>query len=145
MTNRSEQGFTLVELMIVVTIIAILAAVAIPAYQDYITRSQASEALTIMSGLKTDVQSHWLIQGDLSGANSGTNGIPAKTAFAGQYVSNVNVDKGVVTGTFKLTGVAEPLRGKTVVLSPVTGAGAIGWSCLAGSIDPRYLPHNCRP
>jgi type IV pilus assembly protein PilA len=140
-----QRGFTLIELMIVVTIIAILSAVALPAYQDYITRAQASEALLVMSGLKTDVQSHWLIGGDLNGANSGTNGIPVATAFQGRYLAEASVASGVITGTFKAADVAEPLQGRTVVLSPITGAGSLGWSCKPGTAQARYLPSNCRP
>src|SRR5690554_2695839 len=95
MNKQVQKGFTLIELMIVVAIIGILAAVAIPAYQDYIARAQASEAPALLGGLKTPIAEKWTMQGvlpDLSG--TGTTGDRSGLALSGKYVSNItNTDE----------------------------------------------------
>ncbi|MFD2190297.1 pilin [Pistricoccus aurantiacus] len=148
---RKQGGFTLIELMIVVAIIGILAAIAIPQYQDYTARSQMSEAMTLSSSLKTSVSEIYAQQGTLTGINSGALGIPANTAVAGQYVDNVAVANGVITATMESTGVASPIASAQLVLTPdVSSNGTITWNCTgnsssgnAGSIDT-YVPQSCR-
>ena len=130
--------------MIVVAIIGILASFAIPAYQTYIARAQASEMLSLMSGLKSEVLSLWLTTGSLDGADSGTNGFPTGISVSGTYTESVNVTDGVITGVFRDAGVAEPLRGTTVVLMPSTGEGSIRWLCAGGTAPISLLPHSCR-
>lgn len=144
---KKQQGFTLIELMIVVAIIGILAAVALPAYQDYTARSQVSEAVTLSSGMKATISEIWADRGDLTVADSGNLGIPAATEVAGKYVLSVGVTDGLIEATMRSTGVTSTIQGGTLQLSPTTGAGPIIWTCKVGGaqpLDERYVPSSCR-
>lgn len=146
--KKTQQGFTLIELMIVVAIIGILAAVAIPAYQDYIARSQVTEAVTLMDGQKSNITEIWSDEGTFNNADSGNLGIPAATALSGNYVAQVLITDGVAVATMKGTGVAAGIQSGTVALSPYTTAGSVIWTCkttgTTNPIDNKYLPKNCR-
>jgi type IV pilus assembly protein PilA len=145
--KTAQQGFTLIELMIVVAIIGILAAIAIPAYQDYTARSQVTEAINLMGGLKATVADVWTNKGTFTGTDSNTNGLPQATDVNGKYVARVAVANGVITGTMKNAGVASGIASGTVTLSPITAAGSIQWKCMAGAsngLADKYLPSNCR-
>ncbi|QJX02115.1 prepilin-type N-terminal cleavage/methylation domain-containing protein [Alcanivorax sp. IO_7] len=142
--KQVQKGFTLIELMIVVAIIGILAAVAIPAYQDYTARAQVTEAMNLMGGLKTTVTELYTTQGDFSGADSGSNGIPAAADVKGDNVEKVEVSDGVITATMASSGVASEIQGTTLELSPVTNGGSIDWTCNVGTISPEYVPSECR-
>ncbi len=140
--KKMQQGFTLIELMIVVAIIGILAAVALPAYQDYTARAQVSEAFSLASGLKIQVADVYADTGDTSGIASGADGIPAATDVKGKYTTQVEVDDGVIVAT--IGGDASALVAtKTVTLSPVTNAGSLEWTC-SSDADGKYLPAACR-
>jgi|SRR5690554_4717790 len=143
--NKGQQGFTLIELMIVVAIIGILAAVAIPAYQDYIARSQVSEAFSMSSGAKTAIAEYGQINGIYPGA--ATDPKAADLAVGGQYAdAAVADDTGIITITFKAVGdVNANIAGKTVTLTPPalnTDPTSFDFSCTS-TIAQKYLPKSC--
>ncbi|HZH43450.1 MAG TPA: pilin [Lysobacter sp.] len=142
---KKQQGFTLIELMIVVAIIAILAAIALPAYQDYVARSQVSEAMSLASGAKTAVAEYYADRGEAPADNDAA-GLADPDDITGKYVDNVTVEDGVITATFKEEGVSSKIAGETLTLEPTFGdddAGSVIWQC-GGSVDPKYLPSSCR-
>ncbi len=147
MKTRLQQGFTLIELMIVVAIIGILAAIAIPAYQDYIARAQMTEAMSLASGLKTAVVEHYTQTGTCP--SNGTAGIPTATEITGKYVAQVAVggtatttDGCTITATMKGTGVSKGIQGKTLTLEMVDNNGSYSWACKS-SANQKYLPSSC--
>ena len=139
MKRTMQKGFTLIELMIVVAIIGILAAVALPAYQDYTKRTHVSEGLTLAGGAKASVTEYYSSQGNFPSNNSSA-GLAAKADIKGNAVKSVEVASGKITITYnnKVTDDA------TLQLSPTTGAGGVQWSCKGGSVSAKYRPSNCR-
>ncbi|SDS29496.1 type IV pilus assembly protein PilA [Halopseudomonas litoralis] len=152
MKAQMQKGFTLIELMIVVAIIGILAAIALPAYQDYTNRAKMSEVLTFASSGRTAVAEYFQSEGTLP-ANNEAAGLDAEGDITSQYVEKVNVTSGVVTATIKGTNVTG-LDGSTVVMTPQTTAGAtiaagysgpILWQCKPSTADNnKYFPASCR-
>lgn len=139
---RKQTGFTLIELMIVVAIIGILAAIALPAYQTYTARAQATEGTKVASGLMSDVGVYAADNGGLVGveADPGITGTAA--SIDGKYISGVTVGaNGVITVNFD----AGQLAGQAMDLRPTLEAsGQISqWTCL-GLADDRHLPSGCR-
>ena len=133
LNKRVQKGFTLIELMIVVAIIGILAAIALPAYQDYIARAQASEAFTLADGMKTAIAEECQSLGACTGITVNSS--------IGKYVSLQNNASGVITGTFAAPA-STLIAGSNVTLTPTIGTGAITWVC-AGSIATKYKPKAC--
>jgi type IV pilus assembly protein PilA len=140
--QKVQQGFTLIELMIVVAIIGILAAIAIPAYQDYIARSQMSEALNLSDGVKTAVAEYWGSNGTYPADNTAA-GTAAANTITGKYVAQVAIAGGVITATMKATGVSQGIQSGTLDVSPLTSAGSIQWKCKSTTILQKYLPSSC--
>jgi type IV pilus assembly protein PilA len=142
-----QKGFTLIELMIVVAIIAILAAIAIPAYQNYLIRSQVSEGMVLGDGAKTAVAEYYSNYGRYP-KNNESAGLPKNaTSISGKYVSQVEVSSGIITATFG-PGANTAIQKQTFVLSPTSGGGSTTWTCSsktnAGTVDNKYLPSSCR-
>ena len=147
MMKQIQKGFTLIELMIVVAIIGILAAVALPAYQDYTARSQMAEAMTLGGGLRGVVSEFWTNEGTYPDDNSDA-GASQAASINGKYVSAVEIEDGVITVTMKSKGIAKGIQGKTMILSPFTSAGSIKWTCEPGTdasaVEQKFLPTSCR-
>ncbi|NVJ51140.1 MAG: pilin [Gammaproteobacteria bacterium] len=137
--KKVNSGFTLIELMIVVAIIGILAAIALPAYQDYTKRSHVSEGLTLAASAKTAVTEYFSSEGAFPADNAAA-GLAAAAQITGNAVTSVAVVNGVITVTYN----AKVENGNTIVLTPATAGGSIGWSCTGGTVDTKYRPANCR-
>jgi len=138
-----KKGFTLIELMIVVAIIGILAAVAIPAYQDYIARSQVSEAVNLTAGGKTPLAEFFADKGIWPSTASDIMG-----NTAGKYVSAISITAGngvstqlTLTSTMKSSGVNAVIQSSTLTLTTLDGRV---WDCTGGNIESRYRPAACR-
>src|SRR5215813_6158074 len=142
---KKAQGFTLIELMIVVAIIAILAAIALPAYQDYLIRSQVSEGAVLADGSKTAIAEFYSNKGSFP-TTQGSAGLPAANQIVGKYVTQVDAttNQGVIEVTYgNSANVA--IGTKTLTFSAVTHVGSVEWHCVAGTVDTKYLPTSCRP
>ena len=136
--KRVQQGFTLIELMIVVAIVGILAAIAIPAYQDYVARSKASEALAALGACKTSVteyaQVNLALPGDVSAAGCSTT--------TTKFVSKLDVGgNGVISAT--LANIASGADGKVITLTP-DGPPIKSWTCAFSGTEKKYVPAQCR-
>jgi len=145
MRQRISAGFTLIELMIVVAIIAILAAIAIPAYQDYLIRAQVTEGMSLSSGAKGAIWDFVSNTGRFPPTNESA-GLAKSISITGTYVSDVNVSKGQIRVLFQGAKANTHISGagKYLALSPITSAGSIMWTCAPSTLDRKYLPSTCR-
>jgi type IV pilus assembly protein PilA len=163
--KKIQKGFTLIELMIVVAIIGILAAIAIPAYQDYTIRAQVTEGLNLMSDIKAGVAEWYAQEGSWPSAITAL-GISSATAKSGKYVTQIEVNDGTIIATFGKQANSN-INGDALALQPrLSGNNDVVWVCgrrvsPSGVGDPsagaapgasglttvasKYLPANCRP
>ncbi|EMU1703324.1 pilin [Neisseria gonorrhoeae] len=126
--NTLQKGFTLIELMIVIAIVGILAAVALPAYQDYTARAQVSEAILLAEGQKSAVTEYYLNHGTWP-ENNTSAGVAASSTIKGKYVKEVEVKNGVVTAQMKPDGVNKEIQGKKLSLWAKRQDGSVKWFC----------------
>ncbi|EMT9578035.1 pilin [Neisseria gonorrhoeae] len=160
--NTLQKGFTLIELMIVIAIVGILAAVALPAYQDYTARAQVSEAILLAEGQKSAVAGYYLNHGEWP-KNNASAGVASASDIKGKYVKSVTVTNGVVTAKMLSSGVNKEIKGKRLSLWARREAGSVKWFCGQpvtrdkddndavkdvtgndGKIDTKHLPSTCR-
>jgi len=150
--NYTAQGFTLIELMITVAIVAILAATALPAYQNYTTRAKLSEVVLALAACRTTITELYQSGGTGPGANNW-----GCEAVSSRFVGSLATDNdGVVTAT--IAGISATVNGKTITMIPMAtvgtpadattdmGLGLQAWSCggAGTSVDKVYLPSSCR-
>jgi len=152
--KQLQKGFTLIELMIVVAIIGILAAVAIPAYQDYIARAQVSEAVSLLGSGKTPLAEYFADKGTYPGAPSSVMGnvngkYTSIIRYSGGTTPAASVGTAVLEAMMKNTGINSNITGKSVWLQTTNGGKV--WTCtlspaVAGgtALDPKYVPGSCR-
>ncbi|HEZ5897752.1 TPA: pilin [Neisseria meningitidis] len=161
--NTLQKGFTLIELMIVIAIVGILAAVALPAYQDYTARAQVSEAILLAEGQKSAVTEYYLNHGEWP-KNNTSAGVATSSDIKGKYVEKVEVAKGVITATMLSSGVNKEIQGKKLSLWAKRQNGSVKWFCgqpvqrndtttdaaitaandATKKIDTKHLPSTCR-
>ncbi|ENX7770674.1 pilin [Neisseria gonorrhoeae] len=161
--NTLQKGFTLIELMIVIAIVGILAAVALPAYQDYTARAQVSEAILLAEGQKSAVTEYYLNHGEWP-ENNDKAGVASSDKIKGKYVKQVEVAKGVVTAEMKSDGVNKEIQDKKLSLWAKRQDGSVKWFCGQpvkrdnvaadnddvtddknnNGIDTKHLPSTCR-
>jgi type IV pilus assembly protein PilA len=142
--NIKQQGFTLIELMIVVAIIGIIAAFAIPAYSAYMIRSQVSEGLAVSGGAKVAVAEFYQERGTYP-ADNVSAGLEAPFNISGKYVSRVDV---VAGGDIQRTygnEVRPMIAGSIITITPFDNSGSISWTCVGdATLEDKYLPSSCR-
>lgn len=146
-----QKGFTLIELMVVVVIIGILSAIAIPTYHDYVTRAQLSEALTLSIGYKASVST---LYSEIGSCPTLTNmGFSSPLETSGKYVSSLSINPSIeidrvctFTFQFKPTNVSSNLTNKHLSFHLVkysSGLGLSTWECTSTDINQKFLPNTC--
>ena len=143
-----QKGFTLVELMIIVAVIAILAAIAIPLFVNYATIAEGAEGYVMADGVKSAIVYHYDKLGNWPTSNQAA-GLAMASSITGSYVKSVTVTSSnrgsLVTVLFKSQGVAKALQSKNLYLSGTGTAGSVKWECEVDNTDMyKYVPASCR-
>ena len=137
--KQVQQGFTLIELMIVVAIIGILAAIAIPSYQDYTKRAHVSEGFSLASAAKTGVTEYYSSEGVWPATNADA-GLASSGSITGNAVTSVAIG---TNGTITITYNSKVNNGDVVTLTPTAAEGSVTWAC-TGTVATKLRPANCR-
>ena len=149
MRKINQLGFTLIELMIVVAIIGVLASVAIPQYKNYTARAQVSEALNVLSGVKSELAERYAFSGNFgTGKDEGMEELVSQT----RYIQSVDYfyredDVAIGIAMRDEAPVSKDIRGKRLRIELIADEGSIKWSCMSAKqngIDEKYLPGSCR-
>lgn len=145
MKKSNQKGFTLIELMIVVAIIGILAAVAVPAYQDYIVRSKVSEGIVGASEFKTAISEYYSFRGVLPANNADAGLLSTAASYATDYVASIGTaTNGVVTVTFATADELHDASATTIIYTPDATGHKLTWTCTDGTTPDNYRPSQCR-
>ncbi len=147
MKTKNQKGFTLIELMITVAIVGILAAFALPAYQDYVLKSQVSEAYLLMEKVKVDISEQYANDGNLSEimANGGAGLRNTTFPIEGKYSKVWSIQDGQIMAIMNGPDASKKFNYDWVVLKPVeSGSGTLIWTCPAyGGFPKKWLPSSC--
>ena len=141
---KNQQGFTLIELMIVVAIIAILAAIAISQYQDYVIRSQVSEGSSLADGVKTAVGEFVNNKGHFPSSNKSA-GLALPVSIVGEYVGSIDASGGLITASYSGAKANDAIGNPQLHLqfSPITHAGSLEWHCKSADLKQKWCPSSC--
>ena len=144
MTQREQQGFTLIELMIVVAIIGIIASIAIPLYTNYIVRSQVSEGINLSNSAKVAATEYFQDHGVFATTNNAA-GLEAGANIVGDYVTQVQLGAGgVIQVTFGNESHPD-INGAVLSITPTSNLGSVSWDCTGDAQLPnKYVPGSCR-
>lgn len=141
--KTAQQGYTLIELMIVTGIIGILGSIAIPAYQDYIVRAQVAEGISLSSGTRTALTDFFTERGAWP-QNNVKAAVANQTDIVGKYVHMILVKGNIIEIQYG-NEAHKAIQGKKITLTAVENMGIIRWECAGkGGFDERYLPNSCK-
>lgn len=144
MKKQQQKGFTLIELMIVVAIVGILAAIAIPAYQDYTVRAKVSEIMAMASAAKSSISEYYISQGSMPATTTaaGINDNAAQSTFV-SAIAFARTSSTVASITYTVANLGGDATGN-VQFSGTGSSNGVQWSCTGSTLQDKYLPANCR-
>ena len=144
MSQKKQQGFTLIELMIVVAIIGIIASIAIPLYTNYIVRSQVAEGIKLSTAAKVAAAEYFQNHGVFATTNAAA-GIEAGGNIVGNYVTQVQLAAGGAIQVTYGNAVHPQILGAVLSITPTSNSGSVTWNCTGDALLPnKFVPSNCR-